>query len=108
MSLPTQVDAQLSDLEERSVGLALSDPISQRLDALIELAEASGERTNRKELMAALILGAPPDGDALSGLLRRYRIARVRDALLARDESVSAVVFPPRRPGPRRRRRTEA
>jgi hypothetical protein len=102
------VDDQLSELEERGVGLALSDPISQRLDVLIERAEATGERTNRKELIAALILGASPDGDALSSLLRRYRTARVRDTLLEHDESVSTVVFRQRRPGPRRRRRSDS
>jgi len=107
MTRRTPVDAKLSELEARSVGLALSDPISQRLDALIELAEATGERTNRKELIAALILAATPDGDTLTGLVRRYRTARVRDALLDRDESASTFEFRPPRPGPRRRRRRD-
>jgi hypothetical protein len=37
-------------------------PISERLDDLVTLAEQTGERTNRKELIASLIVAAPTTG----------------------------------------------
>ncbi len=37
MTRRTPADAPLRDLPERNVGLALSDPVSARLDALVAL-----------------------------------------------------------------------
>lgn len=105
MSRRTPADAPLSGLEEHNVGLALSDPLSARLDALVDLIEATGERTNRKELVAALILGTAAEGTALAALVRRYRTAQARDTLIRPDPSLSTLDFLPRGPGPRSRRR---
>lgn len=99
----TPAGAPLRGLEERNIGIALSDPLSARLNALVDLVEETGERTNRKELVAALILGAAADGGVLSGLVRRYRTATARDTLLEPDPSVSVLVFRPPPPGPRKR-----
>ena len=96
-------DAPLRNMRERNVGLALSDPLSARLDALVDVVEATGERTNRKELLSALILGASPDVVDLPALVHRYRIAVARDALIEADPAASVLVFPARGPGPRRR-----
>ena len=38
-------------------------PISARLDLLVALAEQAGKRTNRKEIVAACILGVPDEGE---------------------------------------------
>jgi hypothetical protein len=103
MTRRTPASAPLRGLEEHNIGIALSDPLSARLDALVSLVEGSGERTNRKELVAGLILGAPPDGRALAVLVRRYRTAAARDTLIEPDPSVAVLVFPPRSPGPRKR-----
>ena len=54
-----RANAVLRDLAERSIGLSLCDPVSERLAALAEIAESGGERTSRKEIVAALILAAP-------------------------------------------------
>lgn len=99
----TPAGALLRGLEEHNIGIALADPLSARLDALVDLVEATGERTNRKELLAALILGARPDGRALSDLVRRYRTATARDTLIEPDPSVAVLVFRPPSPGPRKR-----
>ncbi len=96
-------DAPLRGLPERNVGLALSDPVSARLDALVALAEGAGERTNRKELVAALIVGADPESGQLVALVRRYRMAVARDTLVTPDDAGSVLVFPTLSPGPRRR-----
>lgn len=78
--------------------------ISERLDALVERARADGERTDRRELLSALILSAEPSTSSMSDLLREYRTARNRDAALgAMDPGEHVLVIPPRLPGPRRR-----
>lgn len=95
----------LRECPESNVGLALSWPISDRLDALVSLAEGGGDRTNRKELLASLILAAPPDGDALIGAVRRYRQSSAGDARLNATDAETEVTVPPLRPGPRPRRK---
>jgi hypothetical protein len=103
MTRRTPANAPLRDLDEHNIGIALSDPLSARLDALVDLVEDNGERTNRKEMVAALILGAAADGVVLAGLVRRYRTAAARDTLIDPDPSVAVLVFSPRAPGPRKR-----
>lgn len=104
MTEAVRADTPLADLDERSVGLALAVPLSERLDALVRLVEVSGDRTSRKELIAALILAAPPDGEDLAGYVRVYRKALARHALLDPDNAPDHMVLEVRRPGPRRRR----
>ncbi len=94
----------LRDCPEGSVGLSFPLPISDRLDALVSLAEASGERTNRKELVAALILSAPSEGPELAQRLRSYRQASAGDAVLDGQETSAVLTIARRRPGPRPRR----
>lgn len=97
-------DALLRGLDEHSIGLALSAPISTRLDDLVGLVEGAGDRTNRKELLGALILAAAADGATLAALVHRYRTATVRDTLVGRGNPSKHVRFPPRRPGPKPRK----
>lgn len=97
----------LHNCPEQRVGLALPAVLSDRVDALVALAEAGGERTSRKELIAALILDASSNQDEISTLLRRYRLATVKSALIGdRTPSASSGALP-RKPGPRPRRRPD-
>jgi hypothetical protein len=103
--LPISATTPLRECPESNVGLALAWPISDRLDALVTLVDASGGRTNRKELLASLILAAPPDGDQLAEAVRRYRRSLAGEARLdGRDADTTVTVFP-RRPGPRPRQK---
>lgn len=95
----------LRECVESSVGLALVPPISDRLDSLVALAEASGDRTNRKELLASLILAAPSDGEVLAEVVRRYRRCSVGEARLDRQDADFEVTVTRRRPGPRPRKK---
>ena len=88
------------------MGLALSSPLSDRLDALVRLVEATGDRTCRKELIAALILAAAPHGEELAQRIREYRMAPARDALLNPENAPEHLAMEVRKPGPRRRRPT--
>jgi len=64
----------LPSCPERSVGLSLPLPISARLDLLVALAEQVGERTSRKEIVAACILGSPDGAEELVGGGQRERV----------------------------------
>lgn len=96
----------LRDSPEQGVGLSLPIAISDRVDALVALTETAGDRTNRKELIASLILAAPALSDKLAAGLRRYRVATVRDALLDPETAHQNISVPVRRPGPRPRKRS--
>jgi hypothetical protein len=97
-------DTPLRSCPERNVGLALCDPISDRLDRLVALAEGSFDRTSRKELLASLILAAPADGTALVEMLRAYRQSTAEQAGLDEGSTGAPLTVSDRRPGPRPRR----
>src|SRR5438128_7350815 len=82
----------LPSCPERSVGLSLPVPINARLDLLVRLAAQAGERTSRKELAAACILG-------------RARWGRRARALTASLPQVAGSVRLPERPRTRGRAR---
>lgn len=90
----------LHSAPEQRVGLSLPLVLSERVDALVALAEASGERTSRKELIAAVLLDAPADGTSLASKLHAYRLATVEEARLSAPTSPYGL----RKPGPRPRR----
>lgn len=95
-----QPDDSLADAVAFQIGVAMPGPVSARLDALVELAHKSGERTNRKELLAALVLAAPDSGASLTRILRRYRRARIAEAFV-RGEDQETFLDPARPRGPR-------
>lgn len=96
-------DVLLAACRERSVGLVLTDAISDRVDQLVDCVEATGERTSRKELIASLILDAALVGPDLAARIRRLRLATVGDAVaqVSRHQGVASNAA--RRPGPRAR-----
>ena len=93
---------RLRDSKDKQVGLRWPVALDQRVDDLVERANDAGGNTNRRELIAALLLAADYDGDALADLLKKYRTAAVRDAPL-RPEAHGADVldFAKHKPGPR-------
>ena len=98
-------DTLLRECPEKRVGLDLPAPLSERLDDLVQLVEAAGDRTSRKELMASLILAAPEVGDKLSAQLRKYRQASARAARLSGSADEPTIGIRSYRPGPRSRKR---
>lgn len=88
---------------DRQVGLRVPVAVSQRVDALLARARAAGERTDRKELITALLAETDLSGDQLGDLLRRYRRMTVAHALLDQSADGSVVRLARARPGPRPR-----
>ena len=95
-------DAKLTGCTERTVTLALPGPLNERLDRLVELADEDGARTNRKELLAALLLDAPETPERLAALVKTLRKARARDAAVA-DDLGAVLAFRRHQPGPRKK-----
>ncbi|HXA27937.1 MAG TPA: hypothetical protein VN193_04240 [Candidatus Angelobacter sp.] len=65
-------------------------PLSKYWMALKEAAEDAGERTDKQELVLAILATTPIDGVALAERLRSYRLLRNADlpGLFATDENV--------------------
>lgn len=101
----TQIPPQtpLPSCPERSIGLSLPVPINARLDLLVELAEQAGERTNRKEIVAACILGSPDTADELVRWLHTYRRSPADSVYTSGAKLGDVLELRPARPGPRPR-----
>lgn len=95
------LDTNLSRSRDRQVGLRWPTAVDARLDLLLAAAIDAGERTNRKELLAALVAGCDLDGPALGQALRAYRTMRVRDALPPQPRGAVVAYFADGKPGPR-------
>lgn len=100
------VDASelVRDSRDRQVSFRFPLALDQRLDALMARAIAAGERTNRSELLLALILDCDYTGEDLGQLLRRLRTSTSGEAVL--DKPVPAdnlLQFAEHKPGPRTR-----
>ena len=92
--------------EGEETGAAVDWPVAlhHRVDQLVELVESIGERPTRKELVAAVVLAAPEDAARLSKMLRTYRTAGTRDALVNAPSNENVVELRRRGPGPRSRK----
>jgi hypothetical protein len=85
--------------KRRTTSVAWPADVDRRLNLLVQLAAAGGERTSRAEILAALVTAAETDPAALSTLLHTYR--QLPDDALADDghrDDLPTV----RSPGPRR------
>ena len=98
---PPDADSRVVSWRERQGAVAWPLPIEAKLDVLLRRAEEAGERTNRKEVVAALISDYKGDGEDISELLRRYRRMTVKE-LLPQNENVIDITRE-RKPGPRPR-----
>ena len=75
--------------------------VDEKLDRLRTLAVQAGERTDRKEIVAALIARCELEGPALSELLREYRTMTVRDAVPDVPADATVLRLADHKPGPR-------
>lgn len=94
---------KLSRSRDKQVGLRWPAALDEFVDHLVDLVEEEGERTTRKELIAAIVATSRADGDALSKQLRAYRRMTVADCLPAADSVDNVVQIAMHKPGPRRR-----
>lgn len=95
-------DASLPSSQDRQFNFVWPLAIDNRLEALVDRANAVGAGTTRKELLAAILLMCESDSAALAEAVVRYRVSRVTDALLdTAPDPAGYIDFGTRRPGPR-------
>ncbi len=99
------LEDNLSRSQDRQVGMRFPIALDEKLDRLLAAADAAGERTNRKEIVATLVAVCSVDGPALGEALRRYRTMTVRDALPDIPAGIKVVRLADHKPGPRSARR---
>jgi hypothetical protein len=78
-------------------------PIFERLEQLMEVANGKGAGTNRKELLAAIILAAPEEGLVLVDLVLAYRMAPSAQANVHGRDVSDVLTYRQHPRGPRRR-----
>ncbi len=97
---PQAADQLVRECPQKQAAVAWPVPVDVRLDELLAQAEAAGENTSRKELVAAIIATTRVTDAQLGKLLRRYRTAKVRD-LVSLQEGENVIPFIKHKPGPR-------
>lgn len=97
-------DQRLDGSPDRQVSFRIPLALDQRLDALVERAVDAGERTNRREVLSALLFVTQADGDQLGTMLRLFRRASVGEAVLDVQPDDNVLAFSRHQPGPRARR----
>jgi hypothetical protein len=105
MAKPVEIDSRsaLRDAPEKPIGVSVPMPISRRLDQLVEVAESTGLRVFRKDLVAALILAASEDPEDLSKLVLACRTAKAGDARVSGDNQGAILELAQPKPGRRPR-----
>jgi hypothetical protein len=97
------LDKLLAECRETSAAIQhLPGPLSERLDKLIDQIRTQGQ-IPRWEFVSALILDASPDPASSIEILKRFREATVRDAILGTPEDEKVLVLETHRPGRRQR-----
>jgi hypothetical protein len=99
---PVDPDELVTRTRPHNAGLSWPIAVDEHLDRLVARATDSGERTFRKELIAAIIAATDVDGAELGNLLRSYRTKRVKE-LLGADARDGVIEIAQRRPGRRTR-----
>lgn len=97
---PLAADTLVRDCPAKQAAVSWPLPVDLRLDELLAQAEAAGENTSRRELVAAIICATRVTDAQLGRLLRRYRKAMVRDVIYM-PEGANVVPFTKHKPGPR-------
>jgi hypothetical protein len=96
-------DALLTECPVVPVYSRQPSPLSERLDELVAMADKKGARTNRSEVLGALILGAPEDPQELFARVIDYRQAPARSAAVKTDTGTNVLEFKRHPRGPRKR-----
>jgi hypothetical protein len=106
MDRMVEVDAQqlLRLAPATTVSFKLPVVINERLDELVAQAQRAGERTDRREVLSALLLSASMSADDLQDVLRIFRTSTNGEGRLrAVSPTASTFTVPAYGPGPRKR-----
>lgn len=97
------VNERLVEARCKTLGQAVPIALHERIDALCDrVYDGRHARPSKRKMLAAVLLAAPENVDALVEMLAAYDRASVRDTLLD-DANIEGdlIDFPTRQPGPR-------
>jgi len=107
--IPLNLGDAVSTYPDRQAGISWPLPVDAKLEELLKTARAVGERTSRREIVAAMVAMSDLTGQGLSDLLHEYRLAKVGQVLRPSEtsnrpsETSNVVNFTQHPSGPRRR-----
>lgn len=96
------VEASLLSVRTKQTSVAWPHPVDERLEALVDAAISAGERTDRREVLAALVSTTEVSGKAVARKIKQYRGMSVGAVLPDAPVSASGQVELPNRPPGRR------
>jgi hypothetical protein len=105
---PIPADELIRDLPQRNAGVNWSIAVDHYLDQLLTTVTSAGDRSTRKELVAAIVSAFDNDPAEIGRVLRSYRTRTVGDLLGRPGEETSTpsldevIRFRKHPPGPRR------
>lgn len=85
----------------RNCGVQWALPVDARLESLVERARLAGERTNRREMLSAILCDFEASDEAVGTMLRSYRLKTVATVVGEQDEA-KVISIQRYGPGPRR------
>lgn len=96
------LDASLQEVRTKQTSLAWPHPVDERLEALVEAATDAGERTDRREVLAALVSTTELSGAKMARRIKKYRAMDVRAVVPDVQATTGGQVELPHRPPGRR------
>lgn len=90
-AIPLAANAKVDDSPTCPVGATWPMPVHQRLEELVTIARARGERTTKRELLAAIVCAFDPDTADIEATLKHYRLATVQEVALRRPTANNVV-----------------
>lgn len=93
---------KLCESRDKQPGLRWPIAVDNMLDRLVEVANDNGLKTNRRELIAAIVTGHSDNPTKLAKLLKYYRMVTLREA--TGQDGTAEIRLVEHGPGPRTRR----
>ena len=104
MSRKIPPDSRLVEVEKAPLGQRVPAPLHDRIEWLCDLAYEAGEprRPSKMEMVAAVVLASPTDGESAREILKKLGEATVADALPGSESKPGDLVqLGKRKSGPR-------
>jgi hypothetical protein len=99
--IPYRREDRLVRCEAKGASITWPIPLDNLVDDHVTNAVEVGPKKTRRELVAAVLLAVPRDGERLAELITTYRKAKVADVAPNEAQGENVIAFRVRGPGPR-------
>ena len=100
-SINLDLNATADSAPRRNCGVQWALPVDAKLEAHVQQALDAGEKTNRREMLSAIVCDFEADNEHLGKILRAYRLMTVAEALGKKPGSDNVIAIQRHGPGPR-------